>query len=135
MHNKHVVGENFFKISKILVCIASFCVTTWYSLGFSNVPSFLRSGPIKSIHEISRDQKERGFFQIMLFLLFSVVPWDFFFLWSLFRSNWVGFQGYLPAITLHISHSLSQKWCRNFSTKFPFPTTHLPIYSLQSTYI
>ena len=134
MHNKHAVGENFFKISKILVCIASFCVTTWYSLGFSNVPSFLRSGPIKSIHELEI-KKRRGFFPNHIVPTVQCGPLRLLFLWSLFRSNWVGFQGYLPAITLHISHSLSQKWCRNFSTKFPFPTTHLPIYSLQSTYI
>ena len=78
MHNKRVVGENFFKISKFLGCIASFCVTTWHSLRFSNVTSFLRSGPIKSIHELEI-KKRRGFFRIILFLLFSVVPWDFFF--------------------------------------------------------
>ena len=38
---------------------------------------------------------------------------------ALLEWNWVGFQRYLPAITLHISHSLSQM-SRNFD--FPLST-------------
>ena len=48
--------------------------------------------------------------------------------WVFPSAYWVGFQGYLPAITLHISHSLSQM------SHFDFPLFKMSTTSVKGPY-